>query len=166
MIISDVKRRFYDRLAYAQTTLDTIPASTTSGAVTITTDGTYFSVSADISLRAGDWIFDSSAEEVRMIVKVFSDTEGELLSAFTSDISSSTFKYVKSSDLEGIWAVSIKVTGSSGGDIDGLTYDEDDTYQVSLPMPSESSQDCQMRPIIVDGTSSKDCNVVINKIST
>jgi len=88
---------------YAQTTKDTIPASTALTG-TVTTSGIYVKGSSTLfktQLQKGSWIYDAAQNEVRKVVSVNgdSDIDAQITHAFSADLSAVALVVVKRTDL-------------------------------------------------------------------
>lgn len=168
MNISKTSSRVYDRNPVQITTLTTVPAGVSSGAVTVTSSGTQFSVSsAELSVKAGDWIFDptqlAGVGQVRKVIQVTSSTTGILNEAFTVDLTADAVTIIDGDDVSKIWAIDFIAVGTTTL-IDGQSFLIRETYRISIPSLAENTVQSQIKPVIVDGTSSKTCNVITHFI--
>jgi len=154
----------YDRETISVSTLTTIPESAASGMVLITTAGVNFTVgNANVLLKAGDWIWDK-ADEVRKVVNINSDVNGCLNEPFSSDILGETFQIIDGDDLSRIWAIDFKPIGTADTIIDGVAFSSDDTFRISIPSTDEASVPKQIKPVVIDGSSDGDCEVIVHRL--
>lgn len=139
---------------YAQTTLDSVPASTTKTG-TITTNGPTGIIGSGTEfqdeLEVGGWIFDMANYEMRKVTAISSQTALKIESAFTTPLAAATLKYVDSSNL-----VSIRVkipSASSNGIVDSTTLPAGEEIVFTKSSRERSSLNLDfVDPIIVNGT--------------
>ena len=89
------------RVYYVQTTLDTVPAST-STAVTITAavDQDRFSLSAEITDDFGknSWIWDTANNVLYKVLEMYSPTTGRIQGTFEDALTTGAMDYIKTQD--------------------------------------------------------------------
>lgn len=132
------------------TSKQTLPASA-DGTGTISTLGTAvigIGTSFKTEMPLGSWLVDLSANEIRIVKDVTSDTLARLENAFTSDISASTTPNIIHRKDLGVVAISVKAIG---GDvkIDGYTLQEGESLTFDKDRDRSSHRDL-VDPIIAD----------------
>jgi len=136
------------------TTKRTVPLS---GAKTGTciTEGTIVTGTGTSFLSqmpAGSWLVDLSANEIRKVIRVDSDTSAVLQQAFTVDLASAAPDVILASDLN-IVTISLSIpTGGANGEIDGVTFPVGQSITFSKDSRSTSSTRDFIDPLIVDAT--------------
>lgn len=117
-------------------------------------------------LSAGAWIFNGT-DEVRQVIQVLSDTTAVLSAAFTTDLSSATFKFVSALDANAREiSMLIPMTQSDGttantwGTIDGEDFPNGVPCNFSKANRENSSRPDMIDPVVLDVTSTQ-CIVTI-----
>ena len=152
---------------YVQSTKDTIPAKSTIGVVTITTTGNTFVTSAATALEVGDWIYVAAQNAVRRIQSFTNDTDktqGTLSGAFGVDLAAGAIEYVKGTDLEGVYSISVV---ASGGDVsvNGEVLAADLSINPSIPEATKKAMDAVIKPIVLDA-STNSATVLVQKLES
>lgn len=140
--------------------VETAPASEAS-AGNITTVGINFTLTEAHDVVAGDWIFNGT-DEVRKVQTIQPNgLYGTLSAEFTSDITASSFKIVRASLLNRVWAIDLDVTGTNV-EINGVAYPQNRTRRYAVPSTMEATMDIQLEPLIVDTAGmGGSCNVFV-----
>lgn len=136
------------------TTKRTVPLSGTKTGTCIT-EGTIVTGTGTSFLSempAGSWLVDLSANEIRKVIRVDSDTSAVLQQAFTVDLASAAPDVILASDLN-IVTISLSIpTGGANGEIDGVTFPVGQSITFSKDGRSTSSTRDFIDPLIVDAT--------------
>lgn len=162
--MQSISGAFYDNTSQAVSTLTTAPAPS-AGSGTITTTGVYFTTSVANDLKVGDWVFSSTHSQVRMVTYI-DDTgkKGMLNAAFAADLAAVALSKIPNLTMQGIWAIIVQVTGTTSI-INGLTYNQNSVVPFGIPTNAEIGAQRVVKPVVIDGTSSKTCNVIIHHFS-
>jgi hypothetical protein len=139
-------------MAYiTQNTKDTVPNSTAKTG-TITTSGTTFTISASGEVKEGDWIYDATQEEVRLVTRVNrSGQTGKIDSAFSSDLSAESLVIVER-DAAKVVTMSISANQGSDTEVEGETLPSGESLHYSTTDEEAREGIMFVRPRVVDGT--------------
>jgi hypothetical protein len=144
------------------TTLDTLPLSSAATG-TMSSDFTtkwVFGVGTafESEFNDGDWIFDTTNNQIARIDRVISDTEIYLVDGFEIDVPAPiAFKKVEQSRAR---EISITNVGGSDTTIDGVTFKAGLAKSWSEAMLYNGAQRDFVDPLIVDGATSA-CSYLI-----
>lgn len=156
--------KYYKNTPVAISDKRTVPAPT-AGTGTITTDGIYFTTSANNQLQVGDWVIDESQDEVRQVVFLQdgSSTKGTINAPFSSDLSAISLQYVKFEDINGVYEISLAADYGGDAEYNGVALKSGSSVTFRIPEGAALSSQTPMEPIIVDGTTNS-VTAVVSKI--
>lgn len=131
------------------TAKDTVPASVTF-TPTVTTSGKRYTLSAaNTDLKRGDYLYDASQDETRMVDLVISSTEGRLSEAFSSNLSTTTVKRVVQPKLVK-WGVSADNGGAVS--VNGTNLPSGSSINFSASEYDQQTGAQFLAPPVVDGS--------------
>lgn len=143
---------------YIVTTDDLVPASTTWTG-TVSTNGTKVIGSSTVFLteiQPGAWVWNVAQHQVRRVIRVLSDTELIIDSAFSAELSGADFKGVTKEDAK-VMFMEIDNTGGVDTTIDNVAFASGKVYTDGQPNPGGNVRKF-CRPVHVDGATSN-CTV-------
>ena len=150
---TNFKNTFYDYISGAQT----VPVSANATG-TISTHGTAVIGTSTLfktDMPAGSWLTSISANEIRKVVSIESDTVAYLSEAFTVDLSAVAPNVIHKSELN-IVAISISVPAAAANTclVDGKTFPKGASLTFSKDGRSTSGVRDFVDPLVVSASAS------------
>ena len=152
---------------YYAVNTDTLVPAPTDKSGTVTSSGTILTGTSTLfttELNIGAWVWNVSEREVRKVVSINSDTELELSSPFTSELSDIELKVVTAEDAK-VMYLTISNTGGSDTTINGELFKDGATEEFGNMENVSGDNSKFVRPIHVNGSTSS-CTVNLTMFSS